>query len=302
MAITSIDGIVAAAAAGHQYKTTWTKQVHPTYAPYTAGRWYDTSQLFGLPTAETFAGTALTAVQCVGPGTPSVCPGCMQTGGTVEPTYNKYLASIEVNSYAATNITFGWLLLVDMLMYYPGINMNSNLMQILTTNVSLPRYTDGHGVQMYLVSMGTTGATASNIHPYGFDYTSNLGTAGRVIPGTVALTASSLPAQIIHSGVAVNNVGPFLPLEASDDGVQSVQTVQFTAATGTAVTATLVLCRPIAQIPIATYLVPSGRDFLFSMPIFPRIYDGAYLNFLYLPGGATAASNDLYAVLDFVWG
>lgn len=300
MAITTIDGIIAATAAGQSYRYMWTKQVHPTYAPYVAGRWYDTTQLFGHPTQETFTGTALTAVQCIGPGTVSVLPGCMPNGGIVEPTYNKYLTSIEAHTSAANG--WGWLLLVDMLMYYPGISMNSNLQQVLTTNVSLPRYATGNGVMIFLEAAGTTGATTTTLHPNGLAYTSNYGIAGRVVPGTVACTVSAFPGQIIHSGVAVNNVGPFLPLEAGDQGVQSVQSFQITAATGGAATAVLVLCKPLAQIPIVTAQVPSGRDFIFSMPTMPRIHDGAYLDFLYLPGAATAASNNLFAILNFVWG
>jgi len=295
MSITSIDGIVSSAAAGQNYKYMWTKQVHPTYAPYGGGKWYDTAQLFGLPTQETFAGTVLTAIQCT-----SLLPGCMPTGGSVEPTYNKYLTCIEALTSSASG--WGWLLLVDMLMYYPGINMDSNLQQFLTTNVALPRYTNGNGVMMFLEATGTTGPVGTYLHPYGFTYTSSYGTAGRVLPGTVACTSSSIPTQIIHSGVAANNVGPFLPLSGADQGVQSVQSFQITAATGTAATAVLVLCKPLVQIPISTANVPSGRDFIFSMPSLPRIYDGAYLSFLYIPGSNTAASSDFSATLDFVWG
>ena len=296
MAINSLDDVIVASANGHSHRTLWNKATG--LAAYTAGRWYDTSFLYGSPTSETFPGTTLNATLF----SATTNPGWMNIGNNVAP-YEKCLVNFEAMCPVASPGVPDWLLLVDMLMYYPSINLNTNSQQNLVNNVTLPRYADGKGVMMYLNNIaGTTGGTAMNLHPTGFNYTNSYGVNGRVIPGTVALTASAIVPQILHSGVAANNFGPFIPLAGADQGVKSVQSVQFTAATGTAATATLVLCRPLAQIPITTAFVPQGRNLIFDMPCLQKIYDGAYLNFLLLAGGNTAASTPFYAELVYKWG
>jgi hypothetical protein len=274
----------------------WNKQIGT--AAYTAGRWYDTSFLYGYPTSETFPGTALTSTLF----TSTNNPGFMPTGGNVSPS-QKTLTTIEAFAQNATSVPM-WLLLVDQLMYYPQINLDTNLQQTLINTVTLPRYTSGSGVMMYFnVTAGTTGATATAIHPTGFNYTNSYGTNGRVIPGTVAFPASAIVPSIPHAQPASQNtMGPFLPLDAADQGVQSVQNVQFTVSCGTVCTVNLILCKPIAAVPISTVWVPQGRNFIFDMPYMPRIYDGACLNFLLFSGVAVAASQQINAMMSFIWG
>ena len=295
MAVT-LDNLISSSSAGQGFEALWNKQTG--LAAYTAGRWYDTSYLWGNPTQETYPGTPLTATLY----TQANNPGFLYTGGNVSPM-NKYLTKIEALTTAAT--LPAWLLLVDMLMYYPQINQNTNVQQLLINNVSLPRYTTGNGVMMFLNTIaGTTNASTVSLHPFGFNYTNYYGTTGRVIPGTVALTASAIVPHIIHSGVAANNFGPIIPLAAADQGVRSVQNVQFnvtTVAAGTASTVTLVLCKPLALVPLTTIFVPQGRNFIFDMPSMQRIYDGACLNFLLFAGAATPASTQLMAEMSFKW-
>ena len=296
MALTSLDNLVSTASAAQQYRLMWNKQIG--LAAYTAGRWYDTGFLYGYPTSETYPGTALNATLF----SQTNNPGWMPTGGNVSPS-QKVLANIEAFAQNTTSAP-AWLLLVDQLMYYPLINLDTNLQQPLINNVSLPRYTNGNGVMMYFnVTAGTTGATATAIHPTGFNYTSSYGTPGRVIPGTVAFPASQIVPCIPHNGAAAaNTYGPFLPLDAADQGVQSVQNVQFTVSCGTACTVNLILCKPLAAVPLSTIWVPQGRNFVFDMPYLPRIYDGACLNFLLFSGTAYAVSQQINAMMTFIWG
>jgi hypothetical protein len=249
-----------------------------------------------MPVAATFPGDALTPVACT-----ASTIGWLPHGPAVEPGYNKYLSAIEVHTPVATG-ALSWLMLVDMLLYIPGIDMNSAAQQAMVAGGSLPRYTDGVGVQMFLEAAATTGATAHNLHPSGFTYTNTTPTAGRTIPGTVACTVSAIVPHIVHSGTAVNNFGPFIPLAAGDLGVKSVENFQLSAGSASASTATLVLCKPLAQIPLPITFVSSGRDMIFNLPTMPRIYDGACLNFLLCAGSTTAASTNFEATLDFVWG
>ena len=294
MAIQSLDQLISAQSAGQTARYDWNKITGA--AAYTAGRWYETMSLGGLPVATTYPGTALTWKTCdeaTGDGTNIFG---MPNGGNVS-TSIKHALNAAAMSTAATGVP-GTLLLCDIQGYYPGIDMNVNTAQTLLGSPSL-RYANGAGVRMFLAARATTGATAHNI---AVSYTNQSATAGRTMPVTVAATASAIVPHIVHSGVAANNYGPFLPMASGDTGIQSVQTVTLSAASGTASTAVLVLARPLAQITISVAGLMTEKDFLNQIPSMPRIFDGACLGFLYSAGAATAANTTFSGNLEYVWG
>ena len=260
-------------------------------AAYTAGRWYDMSSLGGTPVANAWTGTSLAAQ------IPTDTTGFgIYHGGNVS-TDTKHLVNISAMSGVATAVP-GMLMLVDMCLYYPGINMNLATAQTLTNASTLTRYTTGAGLRAFLVVQTTTGATAHNV---AISYTNQAGTSGRALPVTVACTASAITPHITHSGTAANNYGPFLPLASGDTGIRSVQSVTISAASG-AGTAALVLCKPLATIPITTASIAAERDLMNQLPSLPQIQDGACLTWLYFTGAATAASTNFFMSTDFAWG
>jgi hypothetical protein len=293
MAFTSIDDLVAEISNGKYSRIDWNKITGA--AAYTAGRWYDFSSLAGTPIANAWAGTALAWTSCTestGNGTQIFG---MNHGGNVS-TDTKHLLNGSAISAVATAVP-GQLMLVDMQGYYPGINMNVATAQTLTGTPTL-RYTNGVGVRAALVIVTSSGATAHNLS---MSYTNQAGTAGRTLPVTVSCTASAITPHISHSGTAANNYGPFLPLASGDTGIQSVQSVQLSAAS-LAGTAALVLYKPILTIPLTTVSVASERDFLNQIPSLPQVKDDACLTWLYFTGAATAASTNLYGSIDVAWG
>ena len=219
----------------------------------------------------------------------------------------KHLVNIEVVT-ATASAAPAWLMLVDFLMNYSGVDLSNGGVQTFNnapggTPVGLPRYTDGKGVMMFLDQ--TIAGTAS-IPITQLTYTDEGGNSGTVPPaylaGYTAIPASTPVQRISHSGIAQNNFGPFLPLAAGDQGVRSATNIQFgSTTTGTAC---MILCKPLATIPLITSAAGNvaavTRDYIFNMPSLPRIYDGACLGFLYYAGGA--ATPVLYGTLDFVWG
>ena len=345
MPISSLDDILKANAAGHNFKFTWYKQCPAACA---AGKWSNTACWTGCPAIMTYPGgqvvtvsTAPQAAQFVADVSPYLI-GTIPHGGNVAP-YTKYLTTIEAHTTVVTGVP-SWLMLVDMLMYYPGISMTtggitSAAQQVMNNVVGLPRYTSGAGVMMFLEANVTTGATASYIvqgsncinnsgtgigsnSNIGFYYTNSSGTIGQSVPGgdrlpgdTVLAAATASPHGIQVGGVATtatgicnsgttagyNFVSPFIPLAPGDLGVRSVYSYQMSSTTA-AGTATMVLCKPLVQVPLQTALFPSGRDFVFNMPTLPVIYDGACLAFLLYSGAATAQYANFTATLDFVWG
>ena len=287
--IGSVDGIVSAIANGKTAQSPWNKQTGA--AAYTAGRWYNTFTLGGSPSLGAYSGTSLAAQALT-----DASAGAMYHGGNVS-TDVKHLLSMEAMTAVATGVP-AYLMLVDLLLYYPGINMNTGSAQTLTNATTLPRYTSGAGVMGFLEIVTSSGATAHNV---ALSYTNSGSTSGRALGQTVACTASAITPHITHSGLAANNFGPFLPLAAGDVGIKSVQSLTLSAAS-LAGTAALVLCKPLAQIPITTVSVASGRDLLFNMPSLPQIQDGACLSYLLFTGGAVGASTNFYGNHQFVWG
>jgi hypothetical protein len=261
---------------------------------YTAGRWYDMSNLAGFPVANTFAGTALawrTCNETTGNGTDIFG---LPHGGNVS-TDTKHVVNVSAVSVVATAVP-SVLMLVDLQGYWPGINNNTTSPQTLTGTPSL-RYANGAGCKLFWVQTVAAGATAQNIS---LSYTDQGGTGGNALPVTVSMTASAIVGHVSHAGTAANNYGPFLPLASGDSGVQNVASVTFSAAnTGTGA---LCLARPLLTLPLTTAGVAGERDLVNQLPSMPRIIDGACLTWLYFSGAATAANSNFYGAVEFAWG
>jgi hypothetical protein len=263
-------------------------------AAYTAGRWFDMSNLAGTPVANAWAGTALawrTCDEATGNGTQIFG---IPHGGNVSPD-TKHILNVSAVTAVATGVP-AQLMLVDLQGYWPSISNNTTSAQTLTGTPSL-RYTNGAGCRLFWVQTATAGATAQNI---ALSYSNTVPTSGRALPVTVAMTASAIAGHISHSGTAANNYGPFLPLASGDTGVSNVASVTMSAAnTGTGA---LCLARPLLTLPITTASVAGERDLLNQIPSLPQVKDGACLVWLYFAGAATGATTNFYGSLEMAWG
>lgn len=291
--IQSLDQLIAAMSAGQTARYDWNKITGG--AAYTAGRWYDTAQLNGLPVATAYPGTALTWQTCTEATGDGTSIFGLPHGGDVS-TAIKHLLNLNAWSTAATGVP-GTLMLVDVQGYYPGINMNLATAQTLLGTPTL-RYANGAGLRAFLTARATTGAVAHNI---AYNYNNQAG-AAKANPVTVAATASAITPHIVHSGVAANNYGPFLPLASGDSGIRKFNTIQLSAASGTASTAALVLCKPLAQITLSVVGLMTEKDLLNQIPSLPIIKDGACLAWLWGAGAATAANTTFAGGTEYVWG
>ena len=293
MGFNSQDDLINKVTSGNFVRTDFNKITGAV--TYAAGRWYDFSMLNGYPVANAWAGTALNWVSCnesTGNGTQIF--GLPHSGDVSSLT--KHILNVSAVSAVPTAVP-SQLMLVDMQGYFPGINMNVSTLQTLVGTPTL-RYTNGQGVRAYLVPNAATGTTAHNLS---MSYTNQAGTSGRTLPVTVACTTSATSGHITHSGTAANNYGPFLPMASGDTGIQSVQSVQLSAASG-AGTANLVLAKPLLTIPLVAASIASERDLVNQLPSLPEIKDGACLTWLYFAGAATAASTNFYGAVEVAWG
>lgn len=293
MAIQSHDQLIAALGAGRTSRYDWNKITGA--AAYTAGRWYETLSLNGSPVGTTFPGTALAWQGCDEATGDGVNAFGIPHGGNVSALV-KHVLNVAAWATAATAVP-STLMLVDVQGYYPGINMNVNTLQTLTGTPSL-RYANGAGVRAFLAARATTGATAHNL-AYSYQNQAN---AAKSNPFTVAATASAIVPHILHSGTAANNYGPFLPLASGDSGIRQLNSVQLSAASGTASTAAMVLARPLLNLTLGVTSLVTEKDLLNQVPSLPRVPDGACLAWLLGVGAAVAASTTFAGHAEFVWG
>ena len=175
-----------------------------------------------------------------------------------------------------------------------------------TMTLRPPRYSNGAGVQAFLVPSTVMGAATPNFTlTYTNATTSGIaGTASRATPSAPALPACNTGApvgSIVYAGTGAGKYGPFIPLQAGDQGIQTPTAVNLSATYASGVL-NLVLCRPLLTLPITTVGVASERDLINQLPSAPIVYDGACLNWLMYAGALTPTNSAFYGNLDFAWG
>jgi len=186
-----------------------------------------------------------------------------------------------------------------------------------TVTVTPSRYADGAGLRAYLVSQSRSGSNSAGTPVMdqtagtGTEYTDSSADPGatKQIGAPVSFVAGAantpLPTTILHSGTAANSYGPFLPLAVGGSGIRrfiryKLSTAYTTAATDTAA---LVICKPLASVPILTAGAAGERNLVMQIPSLPRIYDGACLNVLFFSGSAgLAVSSPLMGHIEVGWG
>jgi hypothetical protein len=296
MGFSSVDDMISEMTTGGK---TWRQDFYKiTSGTWAAGRWYDLSTFAGSPVANTYPGTALAAVA------PDESTGWgLYHGGNVS-TDTKHLMNVMAVANAATGVP-AVMMLVDVCLYYPDIPFNSASQQTLNNTNTLTRYTDGIGLRSYMMVDAGTGGTAHNL-----DNTAGTGTqyvntadATKQHPGTISFVASAIQGHIAHSGTAANNTGAFLPLAAGDVGLKRYSHWKLSASsTGGATAGNLVICKPLATLPITTLNVAAERDLVNQLASMPRIRDGACLNWLVFVGGNTAANTVFQGAVETAWG
>ena len=294
---TSQDNMInAISTLGQSYRTDWQKSTFATTA-HTAGLWYSLMRGGGNPAADTILGTGTNlAFQALSDAV-ATASGIPHGGDVGGGTGYKVLLSAAAQTAAATTAPCV-LMLVDMLGFYPITTVTTTGAQTLNNTVTLPRYTDGAGVQAFLTPSTVMGAATPNIT---LNYTNSAGTAGKATPATLPIgnTAAAVT-SIVHSGTGTGKYGPFIPLAAGDAGIRSVQSINLSASYVSGVL-NLVLCKPIMTLPITTLGVTAERDLVNQFASMPRIYDGACLNWLMLAGAATPVASPLSGHLEFGW-
>jgi hypothetical protein len=235
-----------------------------------SGIWLDLSMFSGTPVPNFYAASSL-----VGTALSYSSSKGLYHGGAVSPLQKVFRSYILMASTSA-GIPMP-LIMQDYLLYYPFADEGDTEEQFMDNTVTLPRYTDGAGVQIMVISQGTrTGGALFTVK-----YTNQDGVSGRVTEAA-RMNTNSITGSIATSSLNNNfTQGPYLTLQDKDTGVRSIESVTFQ--TGDTGVCALVLVKPVATTQIREQTAPVEVDFLLDRSISPVIQDDAYLNFICLP-------------------
>lgn len=281
---------------GKFYRSDWQKSTFAT-TTHTAGMWYSLFRGGGNPPADTILGTGTNlAFQALTDATTNAT-GIPHGGNVGGGTGFKVLLNAAAQTAAATTAPCV-LMLVDLLGFYPITSVTTTGNQTLNNTVTLPRYTDGAGVQAFITPSTVMGAATPNIS---ITYTNSVGTGSKTTPATLPIgnTAAAVT-SIVYSGTGAGKFGPFMPLVAGDAGIRSVQSINLSAPYVSGVL-NLVLAKPLLTMPITTLGVTAERDLVNQFMSMPKVYDGACLAWLMLAGAATPVASPLSGHLEFGW-
>lgn len=264
----------------------------------TIGIWFDLAMSPGMPTPKYWFDAAPLVAKAIYQST----DGGFFHGANVSPG-EKYLRSLMVGAHSTstTNASPITAVLLDYLLYYPSIDDGTLDEQVMDNTVTLPRYTDGEGVQMMAVTTGVrTGGQSFSVK-----YTNQDGVTGKVSP-TITQNAAAFIGSITNSDRAVSGSAAWMiPLADGDTGVRAVESVTMNGVDVGLFS--IILVKPLAQISFresqistaGTINTPNEKDFLMFGQM-PRIYDDAYLNMVVLPQ-ASLATTILGGTLKVIW-
>lgn len=227
--------------------------------------------------------------------------------GIYIPQTTQYLKNITVMTSAssATSTTNQQqkLMLCDYLMYYPFIDTDSTDQQDMIQAVTIPRYGSGY-------VMAIAQAASSTIGQFTFTYTNQDGVGGRVSPNIFTQIVAG-GGQTVSADISGGGFHPFLPLQAGDSSVKSIESVTFTA-TGGGLMA-LVIVKPILNFLVAqecrrttsgnleSYGSASSFDSVVHRAGAQEIREGAILGLISKGQAGSLASSILIGTLETLW-
>ena len=269
---------------GQSYYRNWKKAPTQTTG---AGIWFDVSMSPGQPVPNYYAAAPGIAIALA-----RSTDGGLDHGPNVTPA-TKYLHKFQINTQTAAAVPLT-AIICDYLMYYPFVDQSIIGEQDLTTNITLPRYPTGHGVSIMAVMVAAQAGGSS----FYCLYTNDQGVSGRQT-ATVTCNSQGVNGTIVTSAPnTAGCLGHFIPLQAGDTGVQSIQSVWFQS--GDVGLITLVLVKPLATTVIYDITAPVVTDFLIDFNRLPIIVDDAYLNFICCPNG-TLSGASLQGEIQTFW-
>jgi hypothetical protein len=281
--------LTAAFDAGQTWLSTFRKV--PASTATIAGQWYDYSYASGNPIPNYYAASPLVA-ETLEPEKGIIVP---RMSGSAK----QYLHRLSLMSSGATASTQP-VLLLDYLLYYPFVDMDAaGEDQAMDNTTTLPRYTDGIGVQMIVVAQSpTVGGGRFTITYIGDDDAEHT---------TISMfcAAAQPSGAIVNAVTGTGGLTPFVPLNAGVKGVKSVVSCNFSVANGGL--CSIVLVKPIESSFVLESTSVAGlgsaveKEALRLRGGMVEIKDGAFLGLLAQGVAGTLASSPLVGTIETVW-
>lgn len=285
----SVRALADAEIEGFSRYSTWRKVPSQVTAN---GFWFDLSMSPGTPTPQYYASTPLEAATLSHSQN-----GGIFHGKNVSPK-RKVLKRFMSQSASASWVRTP-MILMDYLLYYPFVDESLiDEEQVLTNSVTLPRYTDGDGVQVMAVVVAAHSVGTGTF--FTINYTNSDGVSGRVSQSS-QLTNQFVNGTILNTATATPGChGPFITLQAGDTGVRSIEGVTMTGVADVGLFS-LVLVKPLAHAQINVQSFPVEIDYFQHFSKLPIIEDDAYLNVICM-NSTSVSSASVIGDATFVWG
>ena len=272
------------------------RQILPFYrtintgATSAAGAWHETFASIGTGGTGAWSGVAGT-----GTAMTAATTGALPISPTTVSTDLRYLIEMSVQTSQTTAVP-GWVMLTDMLYYYPSCVITGAATTLSNAAGKPSRHNSGINAELSAIVNGVNGAATPLLT---CSYTNTVPTSGR--SGTLASTLASSPVGRMYGGTGTGGTltGPLMARAAGDLGVNQLDSYTITSG-GTTGTVTFLIHRPIATIPLIAANAPSIKNYVGS--IMPQIDDNACLGLFVNIGGALTANQVLQGELQLAWG
>lgn len=215
---------------------------------------------------------------------------------------HRWTAMVAAASATSTTAQNEHLCLMDYLMFYPFIDMDAagedqELVQVAT----LPRYTSGVGVQMFVVAQSPTVGGGRFTITYLDDNDTE-----RTTPSLYCAAAQPSGA-FVQAVAGEGGLAWFVPIEAGARGVKSVVRVNFSVANGGL--CAIVLAKPLAsgwaREECRYNAEPFGDameiEFLRHCSVMPEILNGAFLGIAARGAAGSLASSVQAGTIETIW-
>lgn len=253
----------------------------------------------GNPGADPVVGTALTF-------TPRIVTNQnfgVYTGPTPPSGQTKHVVFAEVRAVTSSNVfLYENMLWFDLLGFYPLIDGSSADLQEMDNTLSLPRYADGDGVRAIIMtyvaaSTGVGQGTMVYVGADGVERSTSVRCQSTSNLGSMSTSARTATAE-----------AAWIPIDNSK-GIRSIKNIQWDVAQPGGYYA-IMLVRPLFNFVVGGAVLAGTTnaypvsDKCFSCrngALYPRILDGAALNFIWRHSGGGNATA-FFGHLTFAWG
>ncbi len=285
MALNGTKDIVDAINEGRVVNSTFRKI--PSQAP-SAGFWFDLSMSPGLPGPKYWFGTPLESKQIA-----ASTDNGLFLGSNVSPA-DKYIYRTTMMS-ANTTCFPRRMVFMDYLLFYPLVDEGTTDVQEMVNSVSLPRYTDGEGVQIIAVSVAArTGGQSFTV-----SYTNQDGVSGRTTAPVVENSSTVLGNIVTSATNTAGNVTLFLPLQTGDTGVRSIESVTMLGADVGLFS--LILVKPLFETSIQEQTAPVEQTYVYEKNVLANIKDDAFVSCVLLVQSGTLSGSALLFDFKTIW-